>query len=187
MNRNDWYKRNTVKVKSNIEEDDGLILVSKVDGSYLTRVEMEDSLDFLILRGIENPQAATEGDNTASVGWNEKEQKWYGWSHRAIYGFGLGSKVQAGDCCFVPSTKEEFMDTMLEWWGSEFYSDSSVMMTDKGVEGVFKYGYDVPNEDLRGTTKKQFEVYPEFGRGEWEAESLEDAKQMAIDFARGVS
>lgn len=33
------------------------------------------------------------------LGFSEKEQKWYGWSHRAIYGFGIGSEVKDGDCC----------------------------------------------------------------------------------------
>lgn len=28
--------------------------------------------------------------NGASIGFSEKEQKWYGWSHRAIQGFGIG-------------------------------------------------------------------------------------------------
>lgn len=28
--------------------------------------------------------------NGAAIGFSEKEQKWYGWSHRAIYGFGIG-------------------------------------------------------------------------------------------------
>lgn len=61
-----------------------------------------------------------------SIGFSEKEQKWYGWSHRAIYGFGIGSKVKKGDCAYT----EE--------------------------------------------------------RGEWTAKTLEDAKQMAMDFAKGV-
>lgn len=26
------------------------------------------------------------------IGFSEKEQKWYGWSHRAIIGFGIGDK-----------------------------------------------------------------------------------------------
>ena len=29
--------------------------------------------------------------------WSESEQKYYGWSHRAYYGFGIGSKVKKGD------------------------------------------------------------------------------------------
>ena len=34
----------------------------------------------------------------SSIGFSEKEQKWYGWSPRAIYGFGIGSEVKEGDC-----------------------------------------------------------------------------------------
>ena len=30
------------------------------------------------------------------VGFSEKEQKYYGWSHRAIYGFGIGHTVKEG-------------------------------------------------------------------------------------------
>lgn len=26
--------------------------------------------------------------------------KWYGWSHRAVYGFGIGDKVKKGDCAY---------------------------------------------------------------------------------------
>lgn len=28
-----------------------------------------------------------------NIGFNEQEQKWYGWSHRAIFGFGIGDKL----------------------------------------------------------------------------------------------
>lgn len=31
------------------------------------------------------------------IGFSEKEQKWYGWSHRAIYGFKIGDKCKDGD------------------------------------------------------------------------------------------
>ena len=30
---------------------------------------------------------------TVSIGFNEKEQKWYGWSHRARHGFGIGDST----------------------------------------------------------------------------------------------
>jgi hypothetical protein len=30
----------------------------------------------------------------ASIAFSEKEQKWYGWSHRTIYGFGVGHHVK---------------------------------------------------------------------------------------------
>lgn len=38
----------------------------------------------------------TGGSDTATIGFSKKEQKWYGWSHRAIYGFGVGAEVEKG-------------------------------------------------------------------------------------------
>lgn len=31
-----------------------------------------------------------------TIGYSEKEKKWYGFSHRAIFGFGIGHKVKPG-------------------------------------------------------------------------------------------
>lgn len=39
-----------------------------------------------------------KGAKVCSIGFCEREQKWYGWSHRAIYGFGIGDVTQKGDC-----------------------------------------------------------------------------------------
>lgn len=33
-----------------------------------------------------------------AIGFSRKEQKWYGWSHRAIHGFGVGDKCKNGEC-----------------------------------------------------------------------------------------
>lgn len=35
---------------------------------------------------------------SGSIGFSEKEQKWYGWSHRAMFGFEVGHKCKDGDC-----------------------------------------------------------------------------------------
>lgn len=32
-----------------------------------------------------------------SIGYSPRHAKWYGWSHRAVAGFGVGSKVKKGD------------------------------------------------------------------------------------------
>jgi len=77
-------------------------------------------------RGI-RPERANSSHCGCSIGFCEKEQKWYGWSHRAIYGFGIGSTVTEGHCAFTPE------------------------------------------------------------KGTWTATNLEEAKQIAIDFAAGVS
>lgn len=34
------------------------------------------------------------GNKVVNVGFNEEEQKWYGWSHRAMRAFGVGDKFQ---------------------------------------------------------------------------------------------
>ena len=44
-------------------------------------------------RGLRQVQKANPKHCVASIGFNEPEQKWYGWSHRAICGFGVGDKI----------------------------------------------------------------------------------------------
>lgn len=49
---------------------------------------------FLCLKkGLRQVQKSEPSHCVCSVGFNEEEQKWYGWSHRAICGFGIGDKV----------------------------------------------------------------------------------------------
>ncbi len=40
-------------------------------------------------RGI-RPERIDDSHKVCSVGFSEKDNKWYGWSHRAIYGYGIG-------------------------------------------------------------------------------------------------
>ena len=60
-----------------------------------------------------------------------------------------------------------------------------------GKLGVYvEYTYDdkVPNKQMRDKISGIFSEYPKkWGKGEWMAKTLEDAKQMAIDFAESVS
>lgn len=182
---------------SDIPDDDGKIYYSKTDGSYLTRVGSEDSLKFLLdngitehLRSAYNKRPGEENQGIVSLGFNPKEQKWYGWSHRALYGFGIGSKCKQGNCGFEPSNKEEFIERNLSFWGDNEYAIDKPEAIDRG-DGVlitYVYNNEVPNISLRGTKYEHFVKFPEkWGKGEWEAKTLEDAKQMAIDFAKSVS
>jgi hypothetical protein len=59
-------------------------------------------------RGIK-PEKADPGHGICSIGFCEKDQKWYGWSHRAIYGFGIGDTVQEGDCCASSGWTDEWL------------------------------------------------------------------------------
>ncbi len=45
--------------------------------------------------GIVSKKAQSSHDSH-SIGYSEKEKKWYGWSHRAIGGFEVGDVVKPG-------------------------------------------------------------------------------------------
>ena len=49
----------------------------------------------IVKRGIK-PEKADPTHNVCSIGFCERDQKWYGWSHRAICGFGVGDVVKEG-------------------------------------------------------------------------------------------
>jgi hypothetical protein len=146
-------------------------------------------------RGI-YPEKANPSSNVCSIGFCDKEKKWYGWSHRAMYGFGIGDTVKKGDCAYLPTNPDDLLNESLAFWVDD-KEHTKVLRTEKNVPD--------PHGDREGigvlveyefTRKKDgatlgtihWEPYPEkWGKGEWEAKSLEDAKEMAIAFAEGVS
>lgn len=142
-------------------------------------------------RGI-RPEKATSDHNVCSIGFCESEQKWYGWSHRAIYGFGIGSEVKRGDCAYYPTDKDDFLRDIVRFWTEPGHLDTKgEHTTEDGEVGVYvswTYSNDVPNEKIRGKVSGVFNHCPDtWGKGEWTANTLEDAKQMACDFAESVS
>lgn len=46
-----------------------------------------------VKRGLVRLQKTHHSHCVCSIGFNEQDQKWYGWSHRAICGFGVGDKL----------------------------------------------------------------------------------------------
>jgi len=184
---------------STIPDDDGKVYYSKVDGSYLTRVGMENDLNFILKKGVtEQIQDGYGEPKTACIGFNPTEQKWYGWSHRAMYGFGVGSECKMGHCGYEPDNKENFMEDCLRFWGDLDMNGDTHKTNPTAREGEqdgklgvwVEYTYDdkVPNKKMRNQISGMFSEYPEqWGKGEWTAKTMEDAKTMAIDFARGVS
>ena len=53
----------------------------------------EDALNkFYEKHGIV-PEKISNNHNVCSIGYSDKEKKWYGWSHRSICGFGVGDKI----------------------------------------------------------------------------------------------
>lgn len=144
-------------------------------------------------RGIA-PEKRTPDSNVCSIGFCEREQKWYGWSHRALYGFGIGSQIKRGDCGYMPTDKEDFRLDCIRFWDDDghekvhAFEDYDEEVGVWGVRTQWEYANTIPNEKLRGTRTGVFSEYPEeFGHGEWTAETLDGARQMACDFAEGVS
>lgn len=149
--------------------------------------------------GIRKFEKVKSYHGVCSIGFNPEQQKWYGWSHRAIYGFGIGSTCKKGDCHYIPSNKQEFIDDCISFWSDEnkmnihwkededdTFGDGSRI--EKGIRVIWTYDDTVKNKDLHYQITSVFCPWPtNWGRGEWTAETLEDAKQMAIDFNDGVS
>lgn len=117
------------------------------EGHYIGDPRMAHNL--IVQRGIKPeprtpscPSANGGRGRTCSIGFCEREQKWYGWSHRAIFGFGIGDIVKDGDC------------TASSGWLDEYLLEH-------------------PDADLSLPVG-------------FEAETLEDAKRMAVAFAESV-
>lgn len=55
------------------------------------------------------PEKANPYHRVCSIGFCKREQKWYGWSHRAICGFGIGHVVQEGDCAASSGFTDEYL------------------------------------------------------------------------------
>ena len=60
------------------------------------------------LRGI-RPEKAKPSDNVCSIGFSKQDHKWYGWSHRAIFGFGVGHITKEGDSCTTSGWTDEYL------------------------------------------------------------------------------
>lgn len=165
---------------------------------------------------------------TYNVGFSEADQKWYGWSHRAIYGFGIGSTVKKGDIAYEPDSEKDFINNHANFWIDEsddhfcelvYINKDCFNPDDNGeIEIVDKLPDDNLNEVRTKTVKTNFTskgykgclisiktnfrgkqegrksyitdhwlMYPpKWGKGEWTAETLEDAREIAIVFAKGI-
>lgn len=168
-------------VPSGVEGDeDNNIYISKFDNSYITRAGMEGGVKFMADNDI------TE-ELTNGVGFSPNQNKWYGWSHRAIKGFTIGSTCKKGDCHYRSDDINGAMEAAVEFWSDDNRADITAKVAMPGIIHVsWRYNDKVPNEKLRSAITG-VDVSYELGRGEWVAKTMEDAKQMAIDFCDGVS
>lgn len=78
------------------------------DGAYIGNAD--DAKHLYKKYGIV-PELSKEDHSVCSIGKSDKDGKWYGWSHRALYGFQIGDKIKKGDCGFDPEVGEYTIKT----------------------------------------------------------------------------
>lgn len=188
-----------------IETEHGFMgAFSNIDDSY---IGLEERAKNLARMGI--AAQAIPGNSVASIGFCEREQTWYGWSHRARGCFGIGSTVKRGDVAYIADTPEKLIEDRANFFSDinpevaeQKRAECQILPDRSGIRilhapliiPVVKpedladaiMGEDVPTEDVDIFAEKPYTIV-KCGRGEWTAKTLEDAKQMAIDFAEAVS
>lgn len=99
-----------VRTERRLVGDDEQPITMKVaytlGGDYIGNSKWAHRL--IVKRGIV-PEKAKSSHSVCSIGFCEREQKWYGWSHRAIYGFVIGDIVKEGDCCASSGWTDEYL------------------------------------------------------------------------------
>lgn len=183
-----------------IIEEPSMVWKSKFDDSYMAHVGQEEDIKFLADREI--TEQLTHG-----VGFSPKHGKWYGWSHRAIFGFCIGSTCKKGNCHYTADNPEEMIEDR-----ANFFSDiskevseshrlecsilpdrSGIFINHKGFELPMVHDFGELEDNLNWGKELETELVlagveiRKCGKGEWVAETIEDAKQMAKDFNDGVS
>lgn len=204
MNVEEYLKKVAYIADSEIDGDAGKIYYSKFDKSYITRLGMEDDLKFFAEHEITD-------ELTHGVGFSPKENKWYGWSHRAIYGFTIGSECEKGDCHYTPSKPGELIEGHARFFYNisedrykEKLAECQILDDRSGIrilhtpvkinvvdsvsdlDDVISGGKCPSELDEVNLFENDYSIV-ECGRGEWVAKTTEDAKQMAKDFCSGVS
>lgn len=193
------YQQEVVTLKGD-HPSNTMYVVYTPEGLYIGTTEIAE---MLIRKGITRVECASKDNTVCSIGFNPTEQTWYGWSHRSIYGFSIGSEVKKGDCAYNPATKEDQEQAFCEFWAIGVEKECEIperkcttvldyLTHDVTKDGTLGFDYSMStvfNFEGRGPFKSSgFQPYPNtWGRGEWRALTIEDAKQMAIDFADGVS
>lgn len=80
--------------------------ISTVDDGYLGDERM---YKFLVHeKKLVLIQKSIKTQSVCSIGYSPEENKWYGWSHRAIHGFTIGDEVKKGDLTNDSGLVEEY-------------------------------------------------------------------------------
>ena len=102
-------KKYEIRIESNkmFDEEEPVLMhsVYATNGGYVGRVE---DAAFYFEKGI-MPELSPLNQHVCSIGKSNIDGKWYGWSHRAIFGFEIGDTVKEGDCTASSGWTEEYL------------------------------------------------------------------------------
>lgn len=103
------------KYDKDIEENMTIVLTEK--GCYVTLADLKDEfiVNFIYRHKLTklDSQDGSPG-HTVGVGFSEKEQAWYGWTHRGYGKFFIGYEVKAGSIMDREPHKYPFVVETLE-------------------------------------------------------------------------
>lgn len=90
------YVINTQKLAASQDSDSGATILSAYthDGAY---IGSDKDANYLCNEIGIHPEKSEADDSVCSIGKSDKDEKWYGWSHRAIRGFGIGDSFPDTD------------------------------------------------------------------------------------------
>jgi len=170
-------------------------------GAYIGDEEWAKKLEE---RGIV-PELREADHSVCSIGFCEREQKWYGWSHRAIHGFAIGDTVEPGDIAYTADTVDGLIDEYVKFFAdvcdpaetrallTPDYENKRVWVGEKHYAATMAtspagvaLAIEQPDMMPQGTITMGG-YWMNCGRGEWTAQTLDDARQMACDYAEDIS
>ncbi len=144
------------------------------DGEYIGSIEEAKTLCNTL--GIK-PQKINKNYSSCNIGFSEKNQKWYAWSHRGIREFGIGSEITKNSDGYKASNSQELYEqyTKFDQNGIRLFDPDDVKITKTGIRIT-----------IYAANSKPSYKYIKCGKGEWKAKTLADAKLMAIITAKRI-
>ncbi len=130
----------------------------------------------ILVDNMVTEQIGTTYESVANYGFSPSQNKWFGWSHRAYYGFTIGSECTKGCVHYVPSTVKDYAEKMLDFWKDDGYDTYKIVGDTIEVSSS--------NNDKFCVLRDINNIV--LGRGEWVAKTMEDAKEMAMTYANNI-
>ena len=152
--------------------------------------------------GVDKYYRVANKEFFTDVAFSEKNQTWYAFSveRNKIYEFCVGLRITKDDFAYMPSTEEEVIDILINHCLKR-YKDHVESFTYEIVEKLYDRGggtllyknkylalsltfkKDI-NYTYAGETEIKYIVLDnKFGKGEWEAKTIDDCRIMAVQCA----